>query len=144
LSCRGHTVLAGVRSDEGEERLRDAARRAGFVVQPVRLDVAAPTATDDLRAAVELHGRLDTLIHNAGVAPCEPAELIAEHDLRLAFETNVIGPILITQAALGFFRAQQRGRIVTVSSLTRRAALGGASTVSMPLPRPASTGGRSI
>jgi NAD(P)-dependent dehydrogenase (short-subunit alcohol dehydrogenase family) len=128
LSRRGHDVLSGVRSKSSLAQLERAADSAGVSVDTIdtmQLDVTSAAAASDVRSAIERRGRLDVLIHNAGVAPTEPTELIAEHAPRLAFETNVIGPIRVTQAALPYFRAQGHGRLVTVSSLTRRGPISG-------------------
>lgn len=114
-----------MRSAEAAGRLRQAAEQAGAALEAVHLDVTEPTAAADVAGVIERHGSLDVLIQNAGVAPCEPSELIDERALRLAFDTNVIGPILIAQPALRFFRSVGSGRLVTISSLTRRALMSG-------------------
>lgn len=125
LARRGHSVFACVRSAEAAGRLGQAAERAGAALEPVHLDVTEATAAADVAGVIERHGSLDVLIQNAGVASCEPSELIEERNLRLAFDTNVIGPILIAQPALQFFRSVGSGRLITISSLTRRALLSG-------------------
>lgn len=69
-------------------------------------------------------GRIDSLVHNAGVL--EPIAPIAEADpaqWRHNLIVNLLGPLMLTQAALPYLR-QHRGRVIHVSS--------GAATYAIP------------
>jgi NAD(P)-dependent dehydrogenase (short-subunit alcohol dehydrogenase family) len=79
-------------------------------------DVAEPKDTPRVvhAAAAEL-GRLDILVNNAAIlrpAPLEKIELVSAREV---WETNVLGPTLLAQAALPHLVAS-RGAIVNVSS----------------------------
>ncbi|KAI9222145.1 short-chain dehydrogenase [Blastocladiella britannica] len=67
--------------------------------------------------ASTLWGRIDALVHNAGVL--EPVGKIADvpmADVRAAFDVNLFSVIQLTKAALPLLRAATPGRIVLVSS----------------------------
>jgi len=71
-------------------------------------------------------GRVDVLVHSAGVFEMAPHESAALADLDRQYQTNVRGPYLLTQALLPQLRAC-RGQIVFVNStmgLETRAGVG--------------------
>ncbi|HEV7451580.1 MAG TPA: SDR family oxidoreductase [Pseudonocardiaceae bacterium] len=79
-------------------------------------DVADPKDTPRVvhAAAAEL-GRLDVLVNNAAILRPAPLEKIELASAREVWETNVLGPTLLAQAALPHLVAS-RGAIVNVSS----------------------------
>jgi NAD(P)-dependent dehydrogenase (short-subunit alcohol dehydrogenase family) len=87
-------------------------------VQIVPLDVADAAS---VRLSVEevlaaTGGKLDAVVHNAGVAAGGAFEDIPDADLRRVMETNFWGVLELTRALLPTFRKQRAGRIVIVSS----------------------------
>jgi NAD(P)-dependent dehydrogenase (short-subunit alcohol dehydrogenase family) len=83
-----------------------------------QLDV---TSDDSVRAAVSATlaatgGRLDAVVHNAGVAAGGAFEDLPEAELRRVMDTNFFGVLALTRALLPTFRAQRSGRILIVSS----------------------------
>ena len=109
LIKEGHTVYIGARS---VERGQAAASELGG--QFVQLDV-----TDDasVQAAVrvieEREGHLDVLVNNAGISAS--ADVSGPVALKV-FDTNVIGVIRVTQAALPLLRKSDHPVVVNVSS----------------------------
>lgn len=104
----GHTVYLGARDAERGQR---AAAELG--ARFVQLDV-----TDDasIAAAVKIiddtEGRLDVLINNAGIAPSSPFGA----DALTVFDTNVVGVLRVTQAALDLLHRSTNPVVVNVTS----------------------------
>jgi NAD(P)-dependent dehydrogenase (short-subunit alcohol dehydrogenase family) len=106
----GFAVLAGVRRDEGADRLRDQG------LTPIRLDV---TDAEQLAAArAEIGDQpLAGLVNNAGIMCSGPLEFVSREVMREQLEVNVFGQLAVTQVFLDALRAG-RGRIVNVGSIS--------------------------
>jgi NAD(P)-dependent dehydrogenase (short-subunit alcohol dehydrogenase family) len=114
LAHDGWDVYAGVRREADGAEL--AAEGEPLLV-PIPLDV-----TDDQQISAladRLPERLDAVVNNAGIVVDGPLEAIAAGRLRAQLETNVVGPLAVTQAVLPRIRAS-RGRIVFISSVSGR------------------------
>jgi NAD(P)-dependent dehydrogenase (short-subunit alcohol dehydrogenase family) len=89
----------------------------GELVLPIQLDV---TDREGGRAAVagaaEHFGRLDVVVNNAGYGHFGMVEELSEADIREQLETNLLGTLWVTQAALPIMRAQGSGHIIQVTS----------------------------
>jgi NAD(P)-dependent dehydrogenase (short-subunit alcohol dehydrogenase family) len=113
--ARGDRV-AGTARDVGA--LDDLVSEYGEALLPLQLDV---TDRDGCFAAVrrahEHFGRLDVVVNNAGYGQQGMVEELSEGDVRDQIETNFLGPLWITQAALPFLREQGAGHLVQVSSV---------------------------
>ncbi len=109
LIAEGHTVYIGARSVEHGE-----AAASGLDGQFVQLDV-----TDDASVAAALatiderEGRLDVLVNNAGISTT--ADVSGPAALKV-FDTNAIGIIRVTQAALPLLQKSENPVVVNVSS----------------------------
>ncbi len=103
------------------EQLADLVSRHGERVLPVALDVTdAAAARNAVRSAVDVFGRLDVVVNNAGYANSAPIEEMAEDDFRAQFEANFFGVVNVTRAALPVLRGQRSGTFVQFSSLGGR------------------------
>jgi short-subunit dehydrogenase len=67
--------------------------------------------------AVDAFGRLDILINNAGLGHRSMMADMPPDDMRTIIETNVLGLLFVSQAALQHMRRQGSGQIVNVSSI---------------------------
>jgi NAD(P)-dependent dehydrogenase (short-subunit alcohol dehydrogenase family) len=105
---RGHSVYLGARN---AERGETAASVLGgqFVQLDVTDDASVETA---LGAVAEREGHLDVLVNNAGISTSDVSGPVA----REVFDTNVIGLIRVTQAALPLLEQSENPVVVNVSS----------------------------
>ncbi|OWY64590.1 hypothetical protein B7486_46470 [cyanobacterium TDX16] len=119
LARRGMTVIVGARDPQ---RGKEAVARLKEEDIDVRLVVMDVTDRDTIVAAAreieKEFGRLDVLINNAGIQ-IESGLNASEVPLNLVrqtYETNVFGPIAVTQAFLPLLRKSAAGRIVNLST----------------------------
>ncbi|WP_028634614.1 MULTISPECIES: SDR family oxidoreductase [Pseudomonas] len=87
-------------------------------IEPISLDVSCSAsvaaAFERIRQACA-EQPLWGLVNNAGICVPSPLELLSADELRRQLDTNVIGQLLVTQAALPYLR-RSGGRIVNVTS----------------------------
>jgi NAD(P)-dependent dehydrogenase (short-subunit alcohol dehydrogenase family) len=111
----GWRVIATMR-DLGKRGALDVAS-AGIDLDVLQLDVCDQASIDRAVAQIlALTGRIDAVIHNAGVAHAGFFEDIPDERVRQVMETNFFGVLALTRAVLPAMRAQRRGRIVVMSS----------------------------
>jgi meso-butanediol dehydrogenase/(S,S)-butanediol dehydrogenase/diacetyl reductase len=71
-----------------------------------------------VKRTVELHGRLDVLISNAGIlSPNGRIHNVSTADWERAFRVNVLGPVHGIRAAVPVMRAQKSGSIILTASV---------------------------
>lgn len=114
LGCR---LALGYQSDDGVAgRLADELAGAGGACIAVRGDVAEP---DDVRAIVaataERFGGIDVLVNCAAIGPYRPLGRMDAAFVRRILDVNVLGTVLMTEAALPHLPAPG-GRIVNLAS----------------------------
>jgi NAD(P)-dependent dehydrogenase (short-subunit alcohol dehydrogenase family) len=115
LVAAGRLVYASARSTASLDDLASAGAR------PLALDVTSEESMRAAVAAVEAeHGRVGTLVNNAGFGAYGPVEEVGLDEVRRQFETNVFGLGRMCQLVLPAMRARGGGRIVNVSSMGGR------------------------
>ena len=125
LAAEGAAVVIAARRVDRLEALKAKLEADGARVLAVELDVtdeAACRAAVD-RCASELGG-LDIVVNNAGVMLLGPIEAADTEDWRRMLETNVLGLMYVTHAALPHL-LDRGGDIVQVSSVAGRVARAG-------------------
>lgn len=121
----GDSVVAGARR---LEELQPLVEQYGVRVKPVMLDVRDEEAAKAaVQAAVDIYGRLDVLVNNAGYGHFAPFEQISPEDFKAVVDTCFYGVVYTTRAALPVMRKQKSGHIFQVSSIGGRLAMPGNS-----------------
>jgi NAD(P)-dependent dehydrogenase (short-subunit alcohol dehydrogenase family) len=112
---RGDQVAATARDIAS---LDDLVAKYGEAILPIRLDVTDRDADfAAVKLAHEYLGRLDIVVNNAGYGQFGMVEEISDAEIRAQLETNLLGALWVTQAALPYLREQGSGHIVQVSSI---------------------------
>ena len=112
---RGDQVVATARDPA---TLSDLAKAFPKTARTTALDVTKPGAPQKAVAlAMDAFGRLDVLVNNAGFGFIGAIEEATPDEYRPMFETNIIGLLEMTRAALPALRKTGAGgRIVNMSS----------------------------
>jgi NAD(P)-dependent dehydrogenase (short-subunit alcohol dehydrogenase family) len=118
FASAGDTVIATMRDLSRSGPLRAALDGSGVSADVRTLDVSDDAGTAAALAAVLAdHGRIDTVISNAGIGVDGTTEELSLDDFRASFETNVLGAVRLLHAVMPGWRAQGGGRFVAVSSV---------------------------
>ncbi len=101
LAAAGASVVVNYASSkEGADRVVESIVKAGGQAVAVQGDVSkAADANGIIDAALKHFGRLDILVNNSGVFEFLPLEAITEAHFHQHFDVNVLGLLLVTQAA---------------------------------------------
>lgn len=109
---KGWNVAATMRSPEKETELVHYEN-----VRVFKLDVTdieqVRTATEQ---AIEVFGKIDVVVNNAGMGTYGALELAREEDIDWQFAVNTRGPINVIRAFLPHFRANGGGMFINISS----------------------------
>lgn len=128
-SAAGANVVFGARRLDRVQGLADAITAAGGQALAVALDVTDEASIIAAYDAAEARfGTVDTIIANAGTSAAGRSTEVAAADIRMVTDTNFTGVYLTAREgakrlvarnlADGEFRAQQRGRIILIGSIT--------------------------
>ncbi|MER5739021.1 MULTISPECIES: SDR family oxidoreductase [unclassified Streptomyces] len=96
--------------------LRETAAEDPTAIHPHPADITAEGTPEELvRRVLADHGRLDVLVNNAGIATGGPLGTLDRAALVPLLETNLLAPVLLTQAAVPALRASG-GVVVNVTT----------------------------
>lgn len=121
LAEAGAAVVVNYASSKGEADrvVAEIAAKSGRAVA-VQADLARPADIERLFAeARTAFGRLDILVNNAGIYQFLPLEEITAEHFHRQFDVNVLGLILASKEALGYF-GPEGGNIINISSSASR------------------------
>lgn len=118
LASQGAKVVLGARRTDRLETLAGEIREAGGVADVRALDV---THMEDVQGfidfAVELHGRVDVLVNNAGVMPLSKLEALKINEWNQMIDVNIRGVLHGIAATLPLMQKQRAGQIINISSI---------------------------
>ncbi|CAI09348.1 putative dehydrogenase (Short chain alcohol dehydrogenase) [Aromatoleum aromaticum EbN1] len=114
------TSLSGDGRSEGPAREVCAQiEAAGGVAVPSLDSVADPEGAQRMvKLAVDTFGRLDAVVNNAGVLRDRLFHKLTVDDWKLVLDTNLSGAFYVSLAAAPFFKEQQSGAFVHMTSPT--------------------------
>lgn len=120
LAAEGAAVVVNYASSKaGADTVVAEIQKAGGKAVAVGGDVSkAADAKAIADAAVEHFGRLDVLVNNSGVYEFGALDNITEEHFHKQFNVNVLGLLLVTQAAARHMN--EGGSVINISSLVSR------------------------
>ena len=130
LGAAGASVVVNYASSKaGAEVVVEAIVKAGGNAVAVNGDVSKPAeAQAIIDAAVENYGKLDVLVNNSGVYEFGPIDVITPEHFHKQFDINVLGILLVTQAAVKHLGTG--GSIINIGSVVSRITPAGSSVYS--------------
>lgn len=112
LAQRGHAVVATARSPDSIADLR------GDRVETLRMDVTDDhSVADAVARTLELHGRIDAVVNNAGFGAFLPVEETPVEAFQAMLDVNLLGAHRVARHVLPVLREQGAGRVVNVGSI---------------------------
>ncbi|WP_328461705.1 SDR family oxidoreductase [Streptomyces sp. NBC_00448] len=119
LAAAGHHVVLGARrTDRLTALAQEIEARAGSVFPHV-LDVTDQAGVRSFVAAAhDRYGRVDVLVNNAGVMPLSRLDALRVDEWNRMIDVNLRGVLHGIAAVLPLMRAQRRGHIVNISSVS--------------------------
>lgn len=120
LAQAGFSVVVAARRAELLERLVAEIREKGGQALSVPTDLSDGEQTSALvSTTLERFGRVDVLVNNAGYCPPYALEQMDRDSIRHVFDVNLLSGMQLIAELTPAMRAQGRGRIINISSLTR-------------------------
>ncbi|WP_426482176.1 SDR family oxidoreductase [Chryseobacterium sp. R2ACT005] len=111
---KGWNVAATVRSNPEQDTELNSLDN----VQVIALDVTKEdTIQSAVQQAVQRFGKIDVLLNNAGYGSYGILEATPEQAIRMQFDVNVIGTLLVAKNIIPIMRKQGEGTIINISSM---------------------------
>src|SRR2546421_3338817 len=123
LARTGAHVVLAARRRERLDVLKREIEAAGGRAEVVAADITASADRERLvQTALQINGRIDALVNNAGYGTRGPVELVPVEKIRQNFELNLFALVALTQLVIPGMRDAGSGRIVNISSVAGRVA----------------------
>ncbi|TJZ88966.1 SDR family oxidoreductase [Paracoccus gahaiensis] len=118
LAAAGAKVLLGARRLDRLEAVTATIRAAGGVAEARRLDVTDRQAVAGFaQTALDLWGRIDVLINNAGIMPLSPLSAGKLDEWERMVDVNIKGVLWGIGAVLPVMDRQGSGQIINIGSI---------------------------
>ncbi|XP_072172251.1 retinol dehydrogenase 8-like [Diadema setosum] len=117
--AKGYLVYASMRNlkkkDELLEAAGDSLNKTLFLQE---LDVRnLASVKGAVKRVIEDHGRIDTLVNNAGIAGFNALEYMEYEEIQDIIDTNFMGSLRMIKETIPYMKKRRAGRILNVSSL---------------------------
>jgi NAD(P)-dependent dehydrogenase (short-subunit alcohol dehydrogenase family) len=117
LGRNGAAVAVADRNLAGAERARAEIAAAGGEAIAIEVDVASSAAADAMVAtAVERFGRVDALVHCAGVSPRKTVVEMSDDDWRAVLAINLDGTMYVCRAVARTMLPRAAGTMIVIAS----------------------------
>lgn len=112
-----HVVVTDILEAQGKAVVAEIAA-AGGTAEFMALDVRSSEGADAVVAAVEArHGRIDTIVANAGIAHRVPLPQLTDEKWDHTFDIDLKGIYRIVRPALPGMKARKSGSVIALSSI---------------------------
>ncbi|KAK3296752.1 uncharacterized protein B0H64DRAFT_423170 [Chaetomium fimeti] len=129
LASKGCNVVINYTSASSTELAASLAAQLSSAhnvrVVPVQADVGTPagaatliSAAKESFAGADSRFQIDILINNAGIAINGTISQVKVEDFEASYRVNVLGPLLVVQAAQPYLPTDRSGRIINLSSVS--------------------------
>ncbi|WP_218970563.1 SDR family NAD(P)-dependent oxidoreductase [Alkalihalobacterium alkalinitrilicum] len=114
----GAKVVVNSRSQERADIVAAKLKEKGYDVIAIACDMANKKDVERLMTkTVEVFGKIDVLVNNAGVNRIAPSMELSEEDWRAVIDTNLTGVFFGAQEAAKFMEKNGGGSIVNITSI---------------------------
>jgi 3-oxoacyl-[acyl-carrier protein] reductase len=121
LAAEGSALVIADLNAEGAEQAARSLAETGPKTLAIGADITSEEGrTRIISAALERHGRIDVLVNNAGILPRVPLMEVTPEVWHRTMQVNLDAAFFCSQAVLPTMRAQGRGRIINISSMSAR------------------------
>ncbi len=125
LSREGARLILSARNTGKLEAVKDGCQNDSGPPRVLPLDLADLDSLEEkAETALGFYGHLDILVNNAGVGQRALAVETRREDARRLVDTNLLGPITLTQAILPAMIARRSGHLVVTSSILGKFGIG--------------------
>lgn len=126
LAAGGAKVALVARRAQRLEALKQKIEASGGEAIAIVADITDEAQANDIVNKTQAHwGQVNILVNNAGVMLLGVIDGANTEDWRRMFNTNVMGLMYATHAALPIMKSQKQGHIINISSVAGRVANAG-------------------
>lgn len=111
FQANGWKVIATLRNPEKEKELTKLPN-----VTVVQLDVTSRAEITTTIAELLSSHSVDVVLNNAGYGLIGPLEALTDEQIQMQVQTNLFGVINITKAFISYFRENQKGTFINITS----------------------------
>ncbi|MCZ6676272.1 MAG: SDR family NAD(P)-dependent oxidoreductase [Candidatus Poribacteria bacterium] len=113
----GADVLLNSRTRSDLESVADEIRAAGGKAEPVVFDISnMDEVKRGAQEALDVWGRVDVLVNNAGTNRPKPAVEVTEEDWDAVYDLNLKGLFFLTQTLVKPMIERKKGKIINIAS----------------------------